>query len=94
MTHNNDHNNEQNPQPFAFNYKMISLILVYQLWIVALIQAYGWLPAIFASVVTGGWLSGWPKGILKNTIFVFVFSIILPLSIIVGLELEANPVNP
>lgn len=84
---------EQNKPSYSINLKMVPLILVYQLWVVAIIQAFGWAPALSACVVTGGWLSGYPKGFLKNTAFVFVFAIVLPLLIIVALGLEANPVS-
>jgi len=93
MTEQNDRNNEQASPGYSINYKMIPLILVYQLWVVAIVQAFGWTPALSACIVTGGWLSGYPKGIIKNIFFVFVFAIILPLLIIVALGLEANPIT-
>ena len=88
-----DKNTQDQANPaYSINYKMIPLILVYQLWVVAIIHAFGWLPALSACVVTGGWLSGYPKGFFKSTAFVFVFAIVLPLFIIVILGLEANPI--
>ena len=84
---------EKEKPAYSINFKMVPLILVYQLWVVAIIQAFGWAPALSACIVTGGWLSGWPKGFLKNIVFVFVFAIVLPLFIIAALGLEAAPVT-
>jgi hypothetical protein len=83
---------EQNKSSYSINLKMVPLILLYQLWVVAIIQAFGWAPALPACIVTAGWLSGTPKGFFYNLAFVFVFAIVLPLFIIVALGLEAAPV--
>lgn len=72
------------------NFKMLPLILVYQLWVVAIIQAFGWVPAIPAVAVTGSWIGGWPKGILKNLFFIFAFAFVLPLLLVVALGIEPN----
>ena len=92
MAEHYDQKNEQATPAYSINFKMIPLILVYRLWVVAIVQAFGWAPALPACVVTGGWLYGYPKGFINNTAFVFVFAIVLPLCIIAGLGLEANPV--
>lgn len=86
-------NQQKDTAAYSINFKMVPLILVYQLWVVAIVQAFGWAPALPACIVTGGWLSGMPKGFLKNIAFVFVFAIVIPLLIIVGLGLEAAPVT-
>jgi hypothetical protein len=89
-----DRDNQEQVKPaYSISFKMVPLILVYQLWVVAIIQAFGWAPALSACVVTGGWLYGIPKGFLKNVVFVFIFAIVLPLLIIAALGLEAAPVT-
>lgn len=74
------------------NFKMLPLILLYQLWVVVIIQAFGWVPAIPAFYVTAGWIAGWPKGVLKNLLFVFTFALVLPLMLVVALGIEPNVV--
>ena len=73
-----------------FNYKVIPLIIIYQLWVVAIVQAFGWLPAIPAALVTGGWISGWPKGTVKNIVFVFLLALVIPIILVVALGIEPN----
>lgn len=93
MTEKYQDKQEQDKPAYSINFKMLPLILVYQLWVVAIIQAFGWAPALPACIVTGGWLSGWPKGFFKNIAFVIVFALVLPLFIIAALGLEAAPVT-
>ena len=61
--------------------KMVPLIVVYQLWVVAVFNALGWLAAVPACAVTGFWIMGWPKGLLKNLGLFFLFGLLLPLVI-------------
>ena len=92
MTKQDKDNQSQDKPAYSINFKMVPLILIYQLWVVAIIQAFGWAPALPACIVTGGWLSGMPKGFFKNVAFVIVFAIVLPLLIIAALGLGASPV--
>jgi len=70
--------------------KIIPLLVVYQLWLGAIIVAYGWTPALASILASACWFVGWPKGFLKNTLFVFFFAIILPFMLIAFLGLEPD----
>ena len=76
----------------SLNWKIIPIILVYQLWVVGLLQAFGWLPALSSFLVTGAWISGYPKGVLRNILFLIVFALIIPFTLIISFGIEANPI--
>ena len=59
--------------------KMVPLIVVYQIWVVAVRQALGWYAAISACIVTACWIMGWPKGIWRNLALFLVMGLLLPL---------------
>lgn len=61
--------------------KLVPLILVYQIWVVAILQAFGWLAALPACAVTVCWLVGWPQGMLKNIGLFLLLGLLLPILI-------------
>lgn len=58
--------------------KIVPLIVAYQLWVVAIYQSSGWLSAVAASMVTGCWIIGRPRGFLRNVALVIVLGIVVP----------------
>lgn len=61
--------------------KLVPLILVYQIWVIAIYQSFGWLAAVPACAITGCWLIGWPSGLLKNAGLFLLLGLLLPLLI-------------
>ena len=93
MSEDSNNITEQQDTKSTINWKMLPLILIYQLWTVAILQAFGWAAALPSTIVTGAWLMGWPKGLLRNIAFVVVFGFVIPLTVVSLLGIEPNTIS-
>tara|TARA_R110001599_G_scaffold353236_1_gene591166 strand:- start:2779 stop:3048 length:270 start_codon:yes stop_codon:yes gene_type:complete len=58
--------------------KLVLLIVPYQLWVLAVYQAAGWMSAASACLVTGCWIMGKPRGFVRNLIVLIIFGLVIP----------------